>query len=130
MKELFTLKEAIGSIRNPSDLFKKIKRFKIDYYQENFIVFYLNTKSLLIGKEVVFKGGMNAAFIDPKVIFRKALIKKASSIIIAHNHPSGDLSPSEEDIDIFNKLKQVGKILNLFVLDSIIFNKKEFYSMK
>ena len=129
MKELVILKENTNGIKQPEDIFKNIEKINIDYLQENFLVFYLNTKNNILGSEVLFKGGLNSCLIDPKVIFRKALIKNSNSIIIAHNHPSNDLRPSEEDINSYKELKKIGRILDLNVLDSIIFNKTEFYSL-
>jgi len=130
MDELITLREPINSIKKADDLFKKIKKINIDYKQENVIVFYLNSCNKLISKEVLFKGGLNSCILEPQTLFRKALLKNSNSLIIAHNHPSNNLNPSEGDILIFNRLQEGGKILNLKVLDSIIFNKKQFYSME
>ncbi|GAG74993.1 unnamed protein product, partial [marine sediment metagenome] len=121
--------EPINRIAQAGDLFNKIKKINIDYNKENLIVFYLNTKNQVLHSEIVHMGGLDACIVDPKTIFRIALLKNSNGIIIAHNHPSGDLKPSTEDIDIFERLKQVGDIISLKCLDSIIFNKKEFYSM-
>ena len=129
MKQLIQLKEPIGEITNPIDLFNKIKKINIDYEQENLIAFYLNTKNQIINNEVVFKGGLNNCLIDPKTLFRKALLNNAYSIIIAHNHPSGSLKPSPEDIETTDTLKQAGDLISIQLLDQIIFNKKEFYSL-
>lgn len=82
--------------------------------------------------ETVFRfkeDGIHAKTVDPKTIFRVALLKNANSIIIAHNHPSGELKPSSNDIDIFEMIKKAGDLISIKCLDSIIFNKKEFYSM-
>jgi len=129
MKQILILKENKG-FSNPSGVFKSIQKINIDFSQENFLILCLNTKNKLLYSEVIFKGGLNCSLIDPKTLFRKALLKNSNSIIIAHNHPSGDLKPSNEDKEVFNKLKEIGKILDLNVLDSIIFNKKDFYSME
>ena len=129
MKEIYELKEPIGRIKDPKDIFKRINSFKIDYKQENFIVIFLNTQNKVLGVECLFKGGLSECTIDPKVIFRRALIKNSSKIIISHNHPSNSLIPSYEDKDIFKRLKNIGNELNLNVLDSIIFNKNEYYSL-
>ena len=129
MKELIILKENTKGIKEPKDIFKNIEKINIDYLQENFLIFYLNTKNNVLGSEVLFKGGLNSCLIDPKVIFRKALINNSNSIIIAHNHPSNDLRPSKEDINGYKELRKIGRILDLNVLDSIIFNKTEFYSL-
>ena len=118
------------SISDPNEIFTAIKRFKIDYEQENFIVFYLNNKNNIIESEVLFKGSANSSLVDPRILFRRALNLNSIKLIVAHNHPSGDLTPSPEDIDVFEKLSEVGDIILINILDSIIFNKKEFYSIK
>jgi len=129
MKELLILKEPLNTISKPQDIFNKIKGFKIDYSQENFIVFFLNSKNKVIKSEVIFKGGLNSCLVDAKTIFRKALKNNSNALIVAHNHPSNDLKPSDEDLTIFEKLKDIGELLQLKVLDSLIFNKKEFYCL-
>ena len=128
MNQLIVLKENIKGIQGAEDIFKNIKKINIDYKQENFIVFFLDTKNQIIENEVLFKGGLDSCLVCPKTIFRNALKHNASKIIIAHNHPSKDLTPSYEDIDVFKKLKEAGDILQISVLDNIIFNKKEFYA--
>ena len=130
MIQILEIKETKGKINRASDLFKKIKRIKIDYTQENFLLICLDTKNKVLKSEVLFKGGLNSCLIDPKTIFRKALLKNSCKIIAAHNHPSRELDPSQEDITLFDKLKEMGDLLDLEVLDSIIFNKKEFVSLK
>ena len=66
--------------------------------------------------------------ICPNTLFRKALLNNSDKIIVAHNHPSGDLTPSGEDVMIFQKLKEGGEVIELKVIDSIIFNKEGYYS--
>jgi DNA repair protein RadC len=127
MNQILQIRE-VKSIKSSVHLFENIQKINIDYTQENFIVIFLNTKKEIIDSEVVFKGGLNACLIDPKTIFRKALIKNSAKIILAHNHPSKCLEPSEEDRQINEVLTDAGKLLDLKVLDSIIFNEKEFYS--
>ena len=128
MERIITLKESIGKIKSAESIFSKIKEIKVDFCQENFLVFFLNTKLELIDVEILFKGGLNSCLIDPKTIFRKALLYNSNSIIVSHNHPSGDLTPSEEDQEIFKNLKEIGYLIGINVLDSIIFNKTQFYS--
>lgn len=129
MERVIYLKENPGRIKDAQTLFTKIDKIKIDHAQENFLVFFLDNKLKLIDTEILFKGGINSCLIDPRIVFRRALLKNSCSIIIAHNHPSGDLSPSDEDKEVFDKLKEIGKILDLRVLDSIIFNKTKYYSL-
>ena len=130
MKQLLIIQETKGAIKSPEDLFFKIKKININFSQENFLVICLNTKNQIISSEVLFKGGLDACLIDPKTVFRYALLNNSNKIIIAHNHPSGNLSPSYEDKEVYNKLKSIGETLDLRVLDSIIFNEKEFYSLE
>lgn len=73
---------------------------------------------------------MDACVLDPKIIFKKALLKKSSNIIVAHNHPSEDLTPSEEDKLMAKTLKQIGEFIGIDVVDNVIFNKREFYSLE
>jgi len=117
-----------GKVTEAKDIFKKIKRININYNQENFLIFCLSSNNKVLSNKVLFKGGLNACLIDLKTIFKEALLKNAVKIIIAHNHPSKNLSPSQEDKDILTAVKNAGLILNIVVLDGIIFNKKEYYS--
>ena len=128
MKQVLILKENKG-FNSALEVFKNIQKINIDYKQENFLILCLNTKNKLIHSEVIFKGGLNACLVCPKTLFRTALKHNPDKIIIAHNHPSNDLKPSNEDKDAFNRLKDAGGIIDIKVLDSIIFNKKEFYSL-
>ena len=78
MEQLLELKEPIGLVTKPSDIFDKIKNINIDYEQENFIVFYLNTQNKVIEAEALFKGGLNACLMDIKTLFKNALIKNSN----------------------------------------------------
>ena len=129
MKQILTLKENKG-FTNSAEVFKSIKKIDIDFKQENFLILCLNTKNKLIHSEVLFKGGLNACLICPKTLFRIALKYNSNSVILAHNHPTEDLTPSYEDTDIFKRLVKAGETIDIKVLDSIIFNEKEFYSLE
>jgi len=129
MKEIFIIKEPVGIVKTGGDIFIKIKKLNIEYDQENGVVIYLNCKMRIIKSEVLFKGGANSAIIDPKTLFRRALQNNAYYLIVAHNHPSGDLTPSPEDIESYDNLESGGALLGLKVLDSVIFNKNDFYSL-
>ncbi|MEN7981824.1 MAG: JAB domain-containing protein [Nanoarchaeota archaeon] len=129
MQQVIYLKENSDSIKNAKTIFDNISKIKVDYEQENFLVFFLDTRLEIIDTEVLFKGGLNSCLIDPKTIFRKALLKNSAAIIVSHNHPSRNLSPSSEDIESFNELKKIGELLDLSVLDSIIFDENKYYSL-
>jgi DNA repair protein RadC len=117
-----------GKIKSPEGIFKNIKRINIDYKQENYILICLNTNNKVLKSIALFKGGLDACLISPQTIFRTALKYNSAKIIIAHNHPSGNLNPSQEDLEIYNRIKDAGDLLQIKVLDNIIFNKKGFYS--
>lgn len=129
MKKVLVLKENIKSIKNIKQVFDNVRKINCDFEQENFIVLYLDSKNELINSEILFKGGLNSCLVDPKTLFRKALLNNANALIIAHNHPSDDLKPSEDDLNVYENLKKAGKILMLEVIDSIIFNKENYYSL-
>lgn len=88
--------------------------------QEQFVVIFLNRSNKPIGAIPLFKGGLSSTVVDTKLIFAIALKSLASAIIISHNHPSGNLSPSTEDNNITKKIKEGCKILDLTLLDHII----------
>ena len=117
-------------IKSAVDLFEKIKKIDIDFSRENFIVFYLTQRNTIINSENVFTGAIDACVVDPRVIFRKALLNNAARIILAHNHPSEELTPSDEDIQVAQALKEVGEKLDIKILDSIIFSETKFYSLQ
>jgi DNA repair protein RadC len=123
-------KQERNVIRNPASVGKHLKGLKLDLDQENGVLFCLDTSHKVIKTEALFKGGVAACVIDPKVIFRHALKHKATAIIFAHNHPSSNLEPSTEDIMISERLKEGAELLAIDFLDSIIFNHEYYYSMK
>ena len=132
MKQILKLHEQEDTqkkINCAEDIFNNIKEIDIDYDQEHLLVFFLNVRKKLLKCEVLFKGGVTECIMDPKIIFRKALLNKAVAIIVAHNHPSNELCPSGADIQSTKDLVEAGKLLQIEVLDSVIFNPKEYWSM-
>jgi len=127
MKELLTLREDIGRVECAKDAFNKIKSINIDFTQENFLVLFLDSKNMVIASEIIFKGGLNSCVVDPKILFRRALLNNSNSIIVAHNHPSGSLEPSFEDYSTMKALKKAGQLIGINVIDNIIFNEEEYY---
>jgi DNA repair protein RadC len=92
---------------------------KIEWVEE-FIVIALNRANKVIGFYKVSSGGLAGTVADPRVIFQFALLSSANSLIISHNHPSGNLNPSSSDIDITKKIRDAGKMLDISLLDHII----------
>ncbi|TNF23973.1 MAG: JAB domain-containing protein [Bacteroidetes bacterium] len=99
-----------------------------DLLHEEFWVIYLNRANAVIGKENISKGGISGTTVDPKVVFRMAVQIPASAIILAHNHPSGQLKPSQADHQLTRKLKEAGAALDIPVLDHLIIGERDYFS--
>lgn len=97
-------------------------------YLEEFKILLINRRNRVLGVVDISQGGLSGTIADPKVIFAAALKSSASGIILCHNHPSGEVDPSEEDKRITAKLKAGGKILDLNILDHLIISKDGYYS--
>jgi len=95
---------------------------------EEFCVVFLNNAGKIIKSEVLFRGTYNMSVVDPSELFRRALLLKSHTIVIAHNHPSGDTKPSNADIELTNKIKNAGELLNVKLLDHIIISPESYYS--
>jgi len=115
-------------ISSSKDAYEVLKPILSDLYHEEFHVLLLNRANKIIKIDLVSKGGFNGTVVDTRIIFKSALDAKASSIIAAHNHPSGTQEPSEQDNTITKKLVEIGKIMDIQVLDHIIFTEDGYYS--
>ena len=89
---------------------------------------YLNKGNRIIDKERISSGGVAGTVVDVKIILKNALQKLASGIILAHNHPSGNLQPSDADISVTKKLKEAAKLMEMHILDHIIVGEADYYS--
>ncbi len=117
-------------INGMEDVVEAVKPMISDPNKEFFMALYLNTKNGILKQEVISIGGLNANIVHPREIFKTACMISASSIIVAHNHPSGDPSPSREDIEITKKLSEAGKILDIKLLDHVIIGHDSNYGFK
>ena len=100
---------------------------KIEYVEE-FKILLLNRSNRVLGWVKVSSGGVSGTVADPRIIFQTALLSNASGIILAHNHPSGNIFPSESDIQLTKKMKEAGKVLEIAVLDHLIITSESYYS--
>lgn len=108
--------------------FELIKADLLDIPHEEFWVLLLNRANKVTRKQQVSQGGVTGTVADPKIIFKLALEELASGVILAHNHPSGNLTPSQSDINLTNKLKEAGKLLEIQVLDHLIIAGQNYFS--
>lgn len=111
----------------PSDVLPLIRHFA-DRKQEHFICISINGANEVIANRVITVGLVNRTQVHPREVFADPITDRASAIIVAHNHPSGGLTPSKEDFEITKQLKVAGETLGIKLLDHIIFNHKEYYS--
>lgn len=116
-------------ILSPRDVWENLKDIR-DHKKEHFIVFYLDTRNQEIQKEIISVGILNASLIHPREVFEPAIKHTAAQIIIAHNHPSGNPEPSDDDIAITKRLQEAGRILGIEILDHVIVTKASYSSLK
>ena len=90
---------------------------------------FLDTKNKVLAVETIFRGSLNASIVHPREVFRQAIRRSAAALLVAHNHPSGDPTPSREDIDVTRRLVEAGKIIGIPVLDHVVFGDGKTISM-
>lgn len=117
-------------IKDPQSVVKAIRAGIKDKAKEHFKLILLNTRNKIIGISTVSIGSLNASLVHPREVFKDAIMHNAYSVVLAHNHPSGDPEPSEDDLIITKRLTEVGKILGIEVIDHIIISKNGFFSFK
>ena len=114
---------------NPLEIAEQCRDFR-NKDKEHFCVFFLNTQNQIIGRELVSMGTLNTSLIHPRECFRTAISKNSAAVIFAHNHPSGSLEPSDEDIAVTKRLKDAGKLIGIEVLDHVIVTAESHKSLK
>lgn len=111
---------ALYQIRSPQDAQELAAAQIADEDREVFLVMMLNTKNQVVGLHRAHVGSLNARIVHPRDVMKSAILNNASSIIVSHQHPSGDPTPSREDIEVTKRLAEAGKILGIEVLDHVI----------
>ncbi len=107
----------------------EVFRYLESEIQENFCVAFMNAKGQVTGQRTIHVGTLTMSVVGPREVFREAVREAAASVIVAHNHPSGDPAPSSEDIEITRKLAEVGRLLDIPVLDHIIVGHGRYTSL-
>ncbi|HET9233167.1 MAG TPA: DNA repair protein RadC, partial [Candidatus Eisenbacteria bacterium] len=116
-------------IQGPQDVFEitaDLRRLR----REHFIGLYLNTRNRLLVRETISIGSLNASIVHPREVFEPALRQGAASLIVVHNHPSGETEPSEDDLAITRRLSEAGEILGVPLLDHVIVGGGGYTSLK
>jgi len=120
-------KKSIGCSKDVYDMFKDEL---VSLKKEHFFVLLLDTKNRIIKKELVSVGTLNSSIVHPREVFRSAIRESANSIILIHNHPSGDCEPSDEDVSITERLVEIGCLLDVSVLDHVVVGLDGYWSWK
>lgn len=118
------------TIDNPDTIASYLFDYFRDSYKEEFLVLLLDTKNRIIKTKRVSIGSLNQTLVHPREVFRFAIMENSNSIIISHNHPSGDPSPSKEDIAITKRLVEAGNFIGIKVLDHIIIGNDKYISLR
>lgn len=116
-------------ILSAEDVWKLSSDFR-DSKKEHFVAFYLDTQNRLIERQIISIGTLNTSLVHPREVFEPAVTLHAASIIVAHNHPTDNSEPSDEDIVLTRKLNDAGRILSIALLDHIVVSKNTFTSIK
>jgi DNA repair protein RadC len=127
-KNASKMDEESMKIRSSNDSYRIIRPDLEDLPQEEFWILLLNRANVVFKKEQVSRGGLNSTIVDPKIVFRIAVNNGASGIILAHNHPSGQMKPSDQDIRLTRKLREAANLLDISLLDHIIVGVNTYFS--
>jgi DNA repair protein RadC len=118
------------TVRSSYSLAHRLIQETKDYTQEHLIVLFLNTKNKIIRQKTLFIGSLNQSVCHPREIFRDAVRFSAASVILAHNHPSGNQSPSNEDREITKRVYESGKMMGIELLDHLVLGSEDYYSFR
>lgn len=126
-EEKYQIGEQVASPQTLSSYFMERLRHE---KSECFIVTFLDTKCKMLGYEMISKGSLTASIVHPREVYKAAIQKSAHSIVVLHNHPSGDPSPSQEDIKMTQRLKSAGEMIGIPLIDHIIIGDKSYKSLR
>ena len=116
------------TIKSSKDVFEEVIGVMSDLPHEEFWVLFLDRRNAVIKKSNISKGGVSGTVADAKIIFKEAIQLLASAVILCHNHPSGNLKPSDADIQLTKKMKEIGYLVDVPVLDHLIITDKSYFS--
>ncbi len=121
--------DAAALVRGPETVFDLTRDIR-GANREHFVGFYLNSRNQVLRREIISIGSLNASIVHPREVYQPAIAVSAASLILAHNHPSGDPTPSEEDLAITRRLVEAGRILGIDILDHVVVAKDAYASFK
>lgn len=116
-------------IRGPEQVYDLCKDIR-SANREHFVGFYLNSRHQVLRREMISIGSLNASIVHPREVFRPAIVLSAASLVLAHNHPSGDTTPSEEDVAITRRLHEAGRLLGIELVDHVVVSAESYASFR
>lgn len=116
-------------ILTPKDVWNELKDIR-DNKKEHFVIFFLDSRNQEIKREVVSIGSLDANLVHPREVFEPAVKNLAAQVVVAHNHPSGNVEPSRNDLEINKRLIEAGKILGIKLMDHVIVSRSEYFSFR
>lgn len=116
-------------IRGPEQIYEQCEDIRVTL-REHFVGFYLNARHQVLLRDVISIGSLSASIVHPREVFKPAISLSAASIVLAHNHPSGDPTPSEEDLAITRRLHEAGRMLGIELVDHVVVARDSFVSMR
>jgi DNA repair protein RadC len=121
--------DAAALVRGPETVFDLCRDIRAAN-REHFVGFYLNSRNQVLRREVISIGSLNASIVHPREVYQPAIAVSAASLVLAHNHPSGDPTPSEEDLAITRRLVEAGRIIGIDILDHVVVCRDGYASFK
>jgi DNA repair protein RadC len=125
-RKTFSKLKKISSAKNVFEYFAEVRELK----QEHFYCLHLNSKNEIISSKLIAIGTLNSVIIHPREVFKEAIKESAQSIILVHNHPSGDVTPSLQDKEITSKLEKASSLVGIELLDHVIVSKEKWFSFE
>ena len=120
---------AESPIRGPEDIQDRCRAYATAR-KEHFLALHLNTRHIVVREELVSVGSLNTSIVHPREVFRQAILETAASLVLVHNHPSGDPTPSDDDIRITQRLAEAGELVGIPLVDHVILGNGEYYSFR
>ena len=118
------------AMSSPRALFEYLSHEMRHFTQEHFVVLFLDSKNQVLGWKTIFVGSLNKALVHPREVFKEAVKRSSAALICCHNHPSGDPTPSAQDIQLTHRLEEAGEVLGIPLLDHVILGEDRFLSLK
>ena len=118
------------TVRRGKEVFEYLRGSALGLDREHFSILLLNSRNQVMGREVVSVGSLDASIVHPREIFKNPIKRSAASIVLVHNHPSGDPTPSDDDLEVTKRIVEAGRLLGIHVLDHVVIARSSFVSMR